>query len=129
MAKGAYCNGCARRVQLNDAGECPNGHLRSMLRDVRDNEVVASETPARAKDSAAPIPVHAPSHELLSMVIGKAFVWVPIAAIVAFALWTGYEQGVGSGLSVGAALLMSLGSLAITVGIAFAWAAMRRRRG
>jgi len=62
------------------------------------------------------------------MVIGKAFVWVPVAAIVAFALWTGYEQGVGSGMSVGAALLMSLGSLAITIGIAFAWAAMRRRK-
>jgi len=116
-------------VQLTESGECPNGHLRSLLRDVRPNEVVPAEKPSPrpvAHASLAPGPPH--SDELLSMVIGKAFVLVPVAAIVAFALWTGYEQGVGSGMSVGAALLMSLGSLAITIGVAFAWAAMRRRK-
>lgn len=129
MAQGAYCNGCARRVQLTDQGECPQGHLRSLLRDVRQDEVVPTETPAPHKASHASRP-SGPSqpHELLSLVIGKAFVFVPLAAILAFGLWAGYEEGVGSGMSVGVALLMSLGSLALTVGIAFVWASMRRRR-
>lgn len=129
--QGAYCNGCGRRVQLNNAGECPQGHLRSMLRDVRQGVEAEPVRPARASDTrrkaGAPIE-QPPSHELLSAIIGKAFVIVPVAAIVAFGLWTGYEQGIGSGMSAGAAGLMSVGSLVITVGLAFAWAAFRRKR-
>jgi len=100
-----------------------------MLRDVRPNEVVPTRTPASNEvlHTAAPSDP-SQSHELLSWVIGKAFVIVPVAAILAFGLWTGYEQGVGSGMSAGAALLMSLGSLALTIGITFVWASMRRRK-
>ncbi len=129
MAQGAYCNGCARRVQLTESGECPNGHLRSMLRDVRKDEIVPAEKPVSGPMArTSPAPESRDSHELLSVIIGKALVLVPVAALGAFALWTGYEQGVGSGLSAGVALLVSLGSLALTIGVVFAWASMRRRK-
>lgn len=130
MAQGAYCSGCARRVQLTEAGECPQGHLRRMLRDVRQDEIVPVATPTRPAAGGSPgRPLGPPeSNELLSAVIGKAFVIVPLAAILAFGLWTGYEQGVGSGMPVGLAVLMSVASLAGTVGLAFVWAKMNRKK-
>jgi hypothetical protein len=103
-----------------------------MLRDVRDGEVVVAAAPATTTGAPKPgaaAPFGQPaSHELLSVVIGKAFVIVPLAAIVAFGLWTGYEQGVGSGMSAGFAILMSIGSLAGTVGLAFVWARLASRK-
>jgi uncharacterized membrane protein len=67
-------------------------------------------------------------HELLAQVIGKSVVIVPAAAVIAFGLWTGYESVAGVGVSVLEAILMSIGSLALTVGIAFVWAARRHGR-
>jgi len=130
VAQGAYCNGCGTRVQLTEQGECPRGHLRSMLRDVREGEVVATAAPGAASGAPKPAaPLGQPaSHELLSAVIGKAFVIVPLAAIVAFGLWTGYDFGVGSGMSVGLAILMSIASLAGTVGLAFVWARITSKK-
>ena len=64
---------------------------------------------------------------MLSVVIGKAFVLIPVGAILAFGLWTGYEQAVGGGMSAGIAALVSVVSLVATVGLAFLWAAMRRK--
>lgn len=102
-----------------------------MLRDVRAGEVIAPDTRAAAqrepKPGAAPLGPP-PSHELLSAVIGKAFVIVPLAAVVAFGLWTGYEQGVGSGMSAGLSALLSVVSLAGTIGIAVVWARLRSHK-
>ena len=128
MATSAYCGGCRRRVDLTPEGECPRGHLRSMLRDVRRGAVAP---PAGAQGSgpvlrpADPLPAMSGSHEALAQVIGKSVVIVPAAAIIAFALWTGYESVAGEGVSVLQAILLSVGSLALTLGLAFAWAARR----
>ena len=131
MATSAYCGGCGRRVDLTRSGECPQDHLRRMLRDVRQG--VAA--PARAADPISRSPRRTPpppdtsrSHELFAQVIGKSVVIVPVAAIVAFGLWTGYESMAGTGASVLEAILMSAGSLALTVGIAFVWASRRGRK-
>lgn len=128
MPQGAYCSGCARRVQLTESGECPQGHLRSMLRDVREGVEPVGMTTVRPVVLPAATDPAAHRHELLSMVIGKAFVIVPVAAIAVFGLWTGYEMGVDSGMTVASALLMSVVSLVVTIGAAFAWAAMRRKK-
>ena len=53
---------------------------------------------------------------------------VPVAAIVAFGLWTGYESVAGKNVSVLNAILLSVGSLLVTVGGAFVWASLKRRR-
>lgn len=130
MSQGAYCSGCGRRVQLTESGECPQGHLRSMLRDVREGVEPDPRPDPATGPSRRPtaVPVEQPqSHEMLSAVIGKAFVLIPVAAILAFGLWTGYEQGVGGGMSAGIAALVSVASLVATVGMAFLWAAMRRK--
>ena len=129
MAQGAYCSGCGRRVQLTESGECPQGHLRSMLRDVREGvEPDPRPGPATGPSRGGAVSGEPPrSHEMLSAVIGKAFVLIPVGAILAFGLWTGYEQGVGGGMSAGVAALVSVASLVATVGLAFLWAAMRRK--
>ena len=128
----AYCSGCGRRVDLSPDGECPQGHLRSMLRDVRKGVAAPvlgagapkSRTPRGAAATAEPTRFQ----ELLAQVIGKSVVIVPVAAVIAFGLWTGYESMAGTGASAVEAILMSVGSLALTVGLAFAWAARRGRR-
>lgn len=128
MGTSAQCSGCGRRVDLTSAGECPQGHLRSMLRDVRQG---AAPARARTQDNLPAVRWTEPSagvsrwHELLAEVIGKSVVIVPVAAILAFGLWTGYEAVAGKGVSVLEAVLTSVGSLALTVGLAFAWAARR----
>lgn len=122
MAKSAYCGGCGRRVTLTESGECPQGHIRSMLRDIREGEAPAS--PAQAAP-ARPVPA-APADDqddLVAGIIGKAVVFVPLALIVAFALWTGYLQMVESGhVSTWVAVLGSVGSLLGTVLLAVALA-------
>ncbi len=124
MPRYAHCSGCGRRVQLTADSECPNGHLRSMLRDIREGVLPAD----------APVAAGAPRSsggdddrgELVAKLIGRSIVIVPVAAIVAFGLWTGYEQGVGSGMSIGTAIMLSVVSLGATIGGAFVWSAMRR---
>jgi hypothetical protein len=98
-----------------------------MLRDVRQR---AAPPRTVRPDVRAAEPVAMPGdsplwHELLAQVIGKAVVIVPVAAVIAFGLWTGYESVAGKGVSVLQAILLSVGSLALTVGIAFVWAARR----
>lgn len=126
MAKVAMCSGCGRRVVLTPQGECPQGHLRSMLRDIRDGV----EPPPVATVAPTPRPpAPAPSgDDLVAAVLGKAVIIVPIVAIIAFALWTGYEESVGSGTSAWVALLLSVGSLALTIGGAVLWVGMRKRK-
>ena len=116
MAKVGYCSGCGRRVELTAQGECPQGHLRSMLRDVRDGV----EPPAAPKAESAPKPPAQEQHsEWLMEIIGKSVVLVPLALLIAFALWTGYLQVVGSGGSKSIALLSSLGSVILTIGLVY----------
>jgi hypothetical protein len=133
LATSAYCSGCGRKVDLTPGGECPQGHLRSMLRDVREGVAAKPAGVPAATRSPRPIatpPEVSPSHEILAQVIGKSVVIVPAAAILAFGLWTGYESVAGTGVSVLSAILMSVGSLVLTIGIAFVWASRRGgRRG
>lgn len=129
VVRSAHCRGCGHRVDLTAEGECPQGHLKSMLRDVREGPATpptASPAPVRTRGTS-PVPVaDVPrGQELLAVVLGKAIVIVPIAAILAFGLWTGYESAAGEGVSVAKALLISAGSLALTVGLAFVWASRR----
>jgi len=114
------------RVRLTPEGACPNGHARSMLRDVREGELPAVAT--SVPQVAAVARPRDPSEDFWAVLIGRAFVIVPVAAFVAFALWTGYLQAVGSGTSVGDAVLMSIGSLALTIGGAWVWWRMRSRK-
>ena len=129
VVRSAHCRGCGRRVELTAEGECPQGHLRSMLRDVREGVAVpqaASPLPAQSPSRpSVPVDDTSRGHEVLAMVLGKAIVIVPVAAILAFGLWTGYESVAGEGVSVAKALLLSAGSLALTVGLAFVWASRR----
>jgi len=127
MPQGAHCSGCARRVQLTDSGECPHGHLRSMLRDVREGVEPAVETP-NAVSGPTTATSSERSDEFLSVVLGRAFVLVPVAAILAFALWTGYLQGVDTGMSTGGAVMISIVSLVATIGGAYVWWLMARRK-
>jgi len=127
MSTNAQCSGCGRRVQLTDAGECPRGHARSMLRDVREGVLPATVRQSAATSArAVPAAERVASHDaLLSQVLGKGIVIVPVALVVAFGVWTGYYQFPGSPL---VKLLFSVASLALTVGLAFLWAGIRRRR-
>jgi len=102
-----------------------------MLRDVRQGVAAPAHTAipvGRTSRATSPPPETSRSHELFAQVIGKSVVIVPVAAIVAFGLWTGYESMAGTGASVLEAILMSAGSLALTVGIAFVWASRRGRK-
>ena len=126
MAQVGYCNGCGRYVQLAQDGSCPDGHPRSALRDIRQggladapvvgvNRVVRSQPGLREYDSA------------FAKVLGKAIVIVPVALIVAFGVWTGYEQFSGSGMSFAAKLGLSVLSLAATVGLSFIFVRPKHR--
>ena len=102
-----------------------------MLRDVRQGvaaPVRAADSISRAPRGTPPPPETSRSHELFAQFIGKSVVIVPVAAIIAFGLWTGYESMAGTGVSVLGAILMSAGSLALTVGLAFVWASRRGRK-
>jgi cation transporter-like permease len=106
-----------------------------MLRDVRSGAVVqavgipGSGAPPRtvtAPRFGTESPAPSRAHELFAQFIGKSVVLIPVAVIVAFGLWTGYESGAAQGLSVFEAAMISVGSLALTVGLAFVWASRRR---
>ena len=120
MPKIAYCNSCGRYVQLTEVGEvCPAAHPRSELRDVHEGALETS------REGTQSVPLYRDEGGILAQVIGKAIVLVPVGLVVAWGLWTGYEQ-FGPGLSVWAKLGWSVLSLASTVGLAFLFA---RRRG
>ena len=96
-----------------------------MLRDVREGAVRPLPTAAAVAPSVPDMPR---SHELTAVVLGKAVVILPVTAVLAFGLWTGYEAAAGDGVSVVQALLISAGSLALTIAIAFVWASRRSGR-
>ena len=113
MAQVGYCSGCGRYVQLTEqGGVCPSAHPRSDLRDVHDGYLES------AAGGVASTPLYRDEGGMLAQVIGKGIVLVPIGLIVAWALWTGYEQ-FGPGLSVLAKIGWSVFSLALTVGLSF----------
>ena len=98
-----------------------------MLRDVREGVLPATARQSLATSRRA-VPAAAPMvgrDALLAQVLGKGIVIVPVALVVGFGLWTGYYQFPGSPL---VKLLFSMASLALTVGLAFLWAGLRRRR-
>jgi hypothetical protein len=100
-----------------------------MLRDVRlGTDALPTKTAIRHPAARAPASVSPTSRrrDLLAQVIGKSVVIVPVAAVIAFGLWIGYESVAGRGVSVLMAILTSVGSLALTVGLAFVWAARGR---
>jgi hypothetical protein len=121
MSKVAYCGGCGRYIQLTPQVECPAGHPRSELRDVREGPLPS----ARSNHSVATAAQAVDHSDLIAQVIGKGVVLVPLALLSAFGIWTGYYQFPGSPLM---RLLMSIGSLGLTVGLAFLWYGMKRRR-
>jgi len=113
VAQVGYCGGCGRYVQLTEqGGVCPAAHPRSELRDVHEGYL---ESP---REGSASTPLYRDEGGILAQVIGKGIVFVPIGLIVAWALWTGYEQ-FGPGLSVWAKLGWSVFSLVLTVAGSF----------
>ena len=123
MAKVAHCSGCGRYVELTADGECPDGHPRSSLRDVHEGSL--AETPAVAKP---PEPAVREDGGMLAQVIGKGIIIVPVALVIGWGLWSGYEQFSGSGMSVLAKLALSAGSLVLTFGLAYLLIGLRRHR-
>ena len=126
MAHVGYCSSCGRYVRVVEGGGCPDGHPRSALRDVRQgsladapavgvNRVAASQAPFREYEGT------------FAKILGKAIVIVPVALILAFGLWTGYEQFSGTGMSFVAKLGLSVASLVATVGLAFLFARPKHR--
>ena len=96
-----------------------------MLRDVREGAAPQAPLPRVLGPSVEEMPR---SHELTALVLGKSIVILPVFAVLAFGLWTGYEAASGDGVSVVQALLISAGSLALTIGLAFVWASRRNAR-
>jgi hypothetical protein len=127
MAMVGYCGECGSYVVLTERGMCPNGHPRSSLRGVREGPL--PEAPAAAATHSHRDP-HRDAYRdeggLLAQVIGKSIVIVPIALIVGWGVWTGYEQFSGSGMSMLAKLALSFGSLVLTFGGAYLWTAMHK---
>lgn len=129
MPKIAYCNDCNRYVQLSHQGECPDGHPRSALRDVRDGllsdaPVIKPAIAARTDEEA----IIASYDHWFAKVAGKAIIILPVAVILAWGIWSGMEEFSGSGMSWMAKLSWSLVSLAVTIGGAFFFSRMGRRR-
>jgi hypothetical protein len=110
LARLGYCGECGRYVELTPDGACPDGHPRSSLRDVREGCV--AQAPAVGTANAA---AYHDEGGMLAQVLGKGIIIVPVALIVGWGLWTGYEQFGGSGMSVGQKLLYSALSLVATV--------------
>lgn len=94
-----------------------------MLRDIRDGV----EPPPAPRQVPAPSSPAAPRHDELWMgIIGKSIVLIPLALLIALALWTGYLQVVGTGGSKTVAVLSSVGS--VVAMIVAVWALSRRKK-
>jgi len=116
-----YCGECGSYVVLTERGTCPNGHPRSSLRGVREGSL--AETPAVAHPRR---PEYHDDGGLLAQVIGKGIIIVPVALVIGWGMWTGYEQFSGSGMSVLAKVALSFGSLVLTFGVTFMLVAMHK---
>ncbi len=128
--KNAYCGECATRVMLAENGECENGHPRSALRDVQDGPI-ASVTQPRVR-VAAGLPVEGgpnlkASEETAAKLMGRLIIIVPLAIVIAFALWSSYAISLQFGMSKTSAWLSSVGDL-LLVGLGVWFAVWNRRR-
>jgi len=126
VAQVGYCSSCGRYVQLAEGGGCPDGHPRSALRDVRQGSL--ADAPVVGVNRVVPSAAGFQEYDgAFAKVLGRAIVIVPVALIVAFGLWTGYEQFSGWGMSFAAKLGLSVLSLAATVGLAFLFVRPKHR--
>ena len=124
----AHCSGCGRYVELTHMGECPDGHPRSALRDIREGKLSAA--PVVRTASSVAVAEHAAFRAYdnpITKIIGKAIIIVPIALVLGFGLWTGMLQPPGVHMSFWTRLGWSVFSLAMTVGGAFMIARRRHR--
>jgi hypothetical protein len=124
-----FCSGCNRFVQLSLHGECPHGHPRSRLRNVRDgllSDMPVAKTPVHPRSAEqAALAAH---DSIYAKVAGKAIIILPVAVVLAWGIWSGMEQFSGSNISFVAKLGWALLSLAMTIGGAFLLAGRRRHR-
>ena len=127
MAQVGYCNECGHYVELTPQGECPEGHPRSALRGVHEGVLPEAPAPSSAPAKPAAAQPERPDGEigLFAQVLGKSIIIVPVALIVAWGMWTGYEQFSGP---VIVRLALSAGSLLLTVGVTFILVGRRRHR-
>lgn len=128
--RNAYCSECQARVRLSDSGECPLGHPRSALRDVREGDLpepVSPASPAVAGPSDTTDPNLSRKQDLVAKSIGRLIVIVPAVIVVAIGLYTGYAAGVQLGQSKLSAWLWSVASMLLT-GVIVALMVWNRRR-
>jgi hypothetical protein len=126
MSKNAYCSGCGSRVQLTDAAECPNGHPRSMLRDVQEGLAVPAPRPVAVVDDEGASNLK-PSEEAAAKLIGQLIIIVPAAIVLVFAIWSSYAISIALGFSKTASWLSSIGDL-LLVGAGVWFVVWNRRR-
>jgi hypothetical protein len=125
----AYCNQCGTRVHLTGSGECPNGHARSALRDVREGAISAPGPITAPGQASTPVgsPNLPPTAELSAQIIGKLIVIIPAGIIVILAIWSGYAGSIAMGMTPLQSWLSTVGSLALT-GAVVAMVVWNRRR-
>jgi hypothetical protein len=138
VAKIAFCQECGRYVELGDAGVCAAGHPRSALRDVRSGTLRdapgaaargADAPGAAARGAKAARQTYGDEIGIGARLLGWGIVVVPVGLLLAFALWTGYEQFSGGGVSPFMRVVYSVGSLALTGGIVWIMVLRKRHRG
>jgi hypothetical protein len=131
LMQNAYCNGCGARVTLAETGDCPNGHARSMLRDVQDGPLQAAAIAATPHSvyptSAEGGPNMTSRDEAAAKLIGRLTIILPAALVLVVGLYTGYAAGIQLGQSVVVAWLGSIGSMIVT-GLCVALLVWDRRR-
>ncbi|MDR3686020.1 MAG: hypothetical protein P4L93_03550 [Coriobacteriia bacterium] len=131
MPRTAFCSSCNRYVQLSPEGECTEGHPRSALRDVREGSLQSAPDLRTAASTAMPsaeLAAIASYDNIFAKLAGKAIIIAPVALILAWGIWSGMAEFGGSGMSWIAKLFWSLFSLLLTVGGAFLYAGLHKRR-
>ena len=119
MSRIAYCSGCGRYVELTYQDECPEGHPRSALRDVREGTLASA--PRASASANAPTAEEAAfqiQNNVAVKAVGIAIIAVPVTLVLAWGLWSGMAE-FGDGMSWPAKLGLSAVSLVATVGLAF----------
>ena len=135
MSRNAYCSECQTRVGLTESGECPQGHPRSALRDVREGDIAnPARSPVKEPDGPSGPFVGGPNltrgDETAAKLIGRLIVIVPATFVLAIGLYTGYLAGVQMGMSKLNSWLSSIGSMLLTgvVVAALVWDRRRKMR-
>lgn len=127
MSRIAYCSGCGRYVELTYQSECPEGHPRSSLRDVRDGTLAAA--PNVATVANAPTAEEAAFQVQNSPAVkaaGIAIIAVPVALVLIWGLYSGMAE-FGDSMAWPAKLGLSAVSLVGTIGLAFLFYRRKRR--